>query len=75
MPQFTNTSRHDDVLVVEIDNPPVNALSPGVPEALAAALDDAERDPGVDRRRDSRRRTDVRRRRGHQHARGGGLGQ
>ena len=47
MPQFTKTSRHDDVLVVEIDNPPVNALSPGVPEAIAAALDDAEHDPGV----------------------------
>ena len=29
MPTFTKTSRHDDVLVVEIDNPPVNALEPG----------------------------------------------
>src|SRR4249919_3831578 len=37
------TSRHGDVLVVEIDNPPVNALSPGVPEALAAAIDRAGR--------------------------------
>jgi hypothetical protein len=31
------TSRHDDVPVVAIYNPPVNALSRGVPEALIAA--------------------------------------
>ena len=47
MPEFTNISRHGDVIVIEIDNPPVNALSPGVPEALGAALDEAERDAGV----------------------------
>jgi 3-hydroxyacyl-CoA dehydrogenase len=47
MPQFVKSSRHGDVLVLEIDNPPVNALSPGVPEALHAALDAAEPDPGV----------------------------
>src|SRR4029077_12800012 len=41
------SSRQGDVLVLEIDNPPVNALSPGVPEALHAALDVAEPDPGV----------------------------
>ena len=47
MPQLTKTSRHGEILVVEIDNPPVNALSPGVPEALGAALDEAARDAGV----------------------------
>ena len=47
MTPFTKSTHHGDVLVVEIDNPPVNALSPGVPEALAAALDAAEADPGV----------------------------
>jgi 3-hydroxyacyl-CoA dehydrogenase len=47
MPPYTTRTRHGDVLVVEIDNPPVNALSPGVPESLAASLDDAERDPEV----------------------------
>ena len=46
-PQFVRVSRHDDVVVVEIDNPPVNALSPGVPEALAAALDAAMADDSV----------------------------
>jgi 3-hydroxyacyl-CoA dehydrogenase len=47
MREFINISRHGDILVVEIDNPPVNALSPGVPEALGAALDEAERDGSV----------------------------
>jgi 3-hydroxyacyl-CoA dehydrogenase len=47
MPQFVKSTRHGDVLVLEIDNPPVNALSPGVPEALHAALDAAEPDSGV----------------------------
>jgi len=41
--------RHQDrgVAVIEIDNPPVNALSPGVPEALASALDAAAADPEI----------------------------
>ena len=45
---YTNITRQVRVLVVEIDNPPVNALSPGVPEAIGAVLGDAERDPSVD---------------------------
>jgi 3-hydroxyacyl-CoA dehydrogenase len=46
-PRFVKVGRHDDVVVLEIDNPPVNALSPGVPEALVAALDAAEGDASV----------------------------
>jgi 3-hydroxyacyl-CoA dehydrogenase len=46
-PRFVKVGRHDDVVVLEIDNPPVNALSPGVPEALVAALDGAEGDASV----------------------------
>jgi len=37
----------DDVALVVIDNPPVNALSPGVPEGIAEAIDRAETDPAV----------------------------
>ncbi|WP_293915061.1 3-hydroxyacyl-CoA dehydrogenase NAD-binding domain-containing protein [Deinococcus sp.] len=37
----------DDVLVLTIDNPPVNALSPGVPEGLHAGLDVAEQDDRI----------------------------
>ena len=47
MDDRVKTSRHGDVMVIAIDNPPVNALSPGVPEALAAAIHDAERDADV----------------------------
>jgi enoyl-CoA hydratase/carnithine racemase len=47
MRSFTTIAREGTVLVVAIDNPPVNALSPGVPEAIDAALNEAERDPGV----------------------------
>ena len=34
----------DGVAIIRIDNPPVNALSPGVPEGLARAVADAEAD-------------------------------
>jgi 3-hydroxyacyl-CoA dehydrogenase len=44
MSSFVTITRHADVLVMEIDNPPVNALSPGVPEALIAAIDAAGAD-------------------------------
>jgi 3-hydroxyacyl-CoA dehydrogenase len=37
----------DEVALIEVDNPPVNALSPGVPDAIIEALDRAERDASV----------------------------
>src|SRR5262245_47450771 len=40
-------SVHDDVAVVEIDNPPVNALSSGVPDGLVSALEQAQRNGAV----------------------------
>jgi 3-hydroxyacyl-CoA dehydrogenase len=39
--------RHDDVAVIELDHPPVNALALGVRLGLAAALDEALGDPSV----------------------------
>jgi len=33
--------------LLEVDNPPVNVLGPGVPESILAAVDSAERDPAV----------------------------
>ncbi len=42
-----NLERDQDVAVITIDNPPVNALSPGVPEALTAAITQANADPAV----------------------------
>src|SRR5580765_3041293 len=47
MTQLVAFSTRDEIAVITIDNPPVNALSPGVPEGILAALDTAERDPSV----------------------------
>jgi 3-hydroxyacyl-CoA dehydrogenase len=47
MTQPVTLSTRDGVAVITIDNPPVNALSPGVPEGILAAIDTAERDPSV----------------------------
>jgi 3-hydroxyacyl-CoA dehydrogenase len=45
MDKLVNLTTQDGVAVITINNPPVNALSPGVPEGLVAALDAAEKDP------------------------------
>jgi 3-hydroxyacyl-CoA dehydrogenase len=47
MPNPVTYALHDDVAVIQIDNPPVNALSVGVPEAIVAAIEKAEDDPAV----------------------------
>ena len=47
MTQPVSLSSRDGVAIITIDNPPVNALSPGVPEGILVALDTAERDPSV----------------------------
>jgi len=39
--------KDNDVAIITIDNPPVNALSPGVPEGIAAAIDEMNGDPAV----------------------------
>lgn len=45
MSDLVNTARNGDIVVLTMNNPPVNALSPGVPEgirdAVRAALEDA----------------------------------
>ena len=47
MDKLVNLTTQDGVAVITINNPPVNALSPGVPEGLVAALDAAEKDPSA----------------------------
>ncbi|MBV8571273.1 MAG: enoyl-CoA hydratase/isomerase family protein [Acidobacteriaceae bacterium] len=47
MPELVRYTRRDDVALITIDNPPVNALSPGVPESLQAAIRQAEADGEV----------------------------
>ncbi len=38
MPDLVQLSFNDDIAVITIDNPPVNALGPGVPEGIAKAI-------------------------------------
>jgi 3-hydroxyacyl-CoA dehydrogenase len=47
MTRLVGVTHTGGVAVAAIDNPPVNALSPGVPEGILAAIDAAERDPAV----------------------------
>jgi 3-hydroxyacyl-CoA dehydrogenase len=47
MSELVQLARQDDIAIVTINNPPVNALSPGVPEGIAVAIDQIERDDSV----------------------------
>ncbi len=47
MSELVNYSRDGEVLIITIDNPPVNALSPGVPQGIAAGIDMANSDETV----------------------------
>ena len=40
-------NKDSDIAIITIDNPPVNALSPGVPEGILAAIDEINSDPAV----------------------------
>jgi len=45
--EFTKLTRQGDIAVVTIENPPVNALSPGVPEGIQASIEAAAGDEAV----------------------------
>jgi 3-hydroxyacyl-CoA dehydrogenase len=47
MNNLVRLDKQNDVAVVTIDNPPVNAIGAGVPEGIAAALDVAEKDSQI----------------------------
>jgi 3-hydroxyacyl-CoA dehydrogenase len=47
MSELVQLSKNGDVAVITIQNPPVNALSPGVPEGILEALGKIEDDPDV----------------------------
>src|SRR5262245_59046445 len=47
MSDLVALARHGDVAVITVDNPPVNALSPGVPEGIVAALETVRADPAL----------------------------
>lgn len=47
MNDFVHLQNHNDIAVITIDNPPVNALSPAVIDGLLSAFAQSEADPAV----------------------------
>jgi 3-hydroxyacyl-CoA dehydrogenase len=47
MTDLVQLTKDDGIAVISINNPPVNALSPGVPEGISEALDQIARDDSV----------------------------
>jgi 3-hydroxyacyl-CoA dehydrogenase len=45
--ELVKLTRDGDVAIITVDNPPVNALSPGVPEGIFAAMREIEQDYAV----------------------------
>src|SRR5215472_7439272 len=47
MSDFVRLTKQGDITVITIDNPPVNALSPGVPEGIVAAVEQIQNEESV----------------------------
>lgn len=47
MSELVQLTRDGNVAVITVNNPPVNALSPGVPEGIAAAIEEIQDDDSV----------------------------
>ena len=47
MNELVESSKQGEIGILTVNNPPVNALSPGVPEGIAAGIEDFEKDPQV----------------------------
>src|SRR5580765_1501821 len=47
MSELVKFSLQDGIGVITVDNPPVNALSPGVPEGILSALRNTQTNPNV----------------------------
>jgi 3-hydroxyacyl-CoA dehydrogenase len=47
MTDLVQLTKDNDIAIITINNPPVNALSPGVPEGISEALDRIAQDAGV----------------------------
>src|SRR5215475_1564462 len=47
MSELVSFTKQGDIGVITINNPPVNALSPGVPEGILAGLQMAEKDGSI----------------------------
>jgi 3-hydroxyacyl-CoA dehydrogenase len=47
MNNLVRLTKDDDIAIITIDNPPVNALSPGVPEGIDSAIEQIDKDGSV----------------------------
>src|ERR1700732_1101450 len=47
MSDLIQVTKDNGIAVITINNPPVNALSPGVPEGIAAAIEQIDKDESV----------------------------
>jgi 3-hydroxyacyl-CoA dehydrogenase len=47
MSDLVQLTKQNDIAVITINNPPVNALSPGVPEGIAGAIDQMNKDDSI----------------------------
>jgi len=65
MTDLVQFNKRQRIAVITINNPPVNALSPGVPEGISEALDQIAQDDQRQSRGPDRRRPYLCRRRGH----------
>src|SRR5947199_4462214 len=45
--ELVRFEKDGDIGIITVDNPPVNALSPGVPQGITAAIDNGNADPAV----------------------------
>ncbi len=47
MSDLVQLTKENGIAIITINNPPVNALSPGVPEGISAAVDEIDQDEGI----------------------------
>jgi len=47
MSNLVQLNRENDIAIITINNPPVNAISPGVPEGIAEAIQNIEQDHAI----------------------------
>jgi 3-hydroxyacyl-CoA dehydrogenase len=47
MTELVSLTRDGEIAIITVNNPPVNALSPGVPEGIGASLTEAARDDSI----------------------------
>ena len=47
MSDLVQLTKNNDVAIITINNPPVNALSPGVPEGIAEAIEQLQKDADI----------------------------